>query len=161
VAARRAFVAAAAFLLVGAVSGCVAPRRTVRRVQVHPVPATAILKLAKSQLGRNYAYGGSDPSTGFDCSGLVWWCYSKFGSILPRTAKGMFAVGTPVERRDLRAGDLVFFDTASGRDRPSHVGIMVNHERFIHSPASGENVCEDGLSNNYWKRAYYGARRIE
>jgi cell wall-associated NlpC family hydrolase len=146
-------------------TGCFYLHRT-RPAQQHvwtpqPVPAAKIIHAAVSQLGKPYAYGGSAPSTGFDCSGLVWWCYEQFGSEMPPTAHQMFHLGVPVSRSELKAGDLVFFDTASSSVKPAHVGIMVNHYRFIHSPAAGETVREDDLSNNFWKKTYYGARRIE
>jgi cell wall-associated NlpC family hydrolase len=144
----------------GVLAGCVAPRPYMARRRAVPVPAHLILWAARSQLGRDYAYGGDSPRTGFDCSGLVYWCYRRYGSYLPRTVRGQYDVGVPVPKRDLRAGDLVFFATGSGPP-PSHVGIMLNHDRFIHSPASGQTVREDDLTNNYWRRTYYGARRIE
>jgi cell wall-associated NlpC family hydrolase len=158
---RPASLLAALALLTGLGSGCFAPRRMVRHYDVRPVPARAILSAARSQLGKPYAYGGDNPHMGFDCSGLVYWCYKIYGSVLPREAHEQFFLGVPVSRRDLRAGDLVFFDTASGPAKPGHVGIMLNHERFIHAPATGETVREDELANNYWKRTFYGARRIE
>ena len=158
----RVWTAALALLLGLAFAwGCAGAPARHRRRHVVPVPARLIVLSARSQLGAPYAYGGDDPSTGFDCSGLVWWCWMRHGSRLPRTAQGQYRVGVPVARRDLRAGDLVFFVTASGPDQPSHVGIMINHDWFIHSPASGEYVREDELSNNFWRRSYYGARRIE
>lgn len=148
-------------LLAGLSWGCFAPSSTVRHYRVRPVPARAIVRAACAQLGERYAWGGCSPNTGFDCSGLVYWCYSEYGSLLPRTARELFRIGVPVSRRELRAGDLVFFNTTGGPRQPSHVGIMLSHDRFIHAPASGELVREDELSNNYWKRTYYGARRID
>jgi cell wall-associated NlpC family hydrolase len=157
----RARVLAALFLAASLSWGCFASVRPRRHFVVVPVPAKAIVEAALSQLGKPYAYGGRSSITGFDCSGLVYWCYRRNGSIIPRTAREQFDLGVPVRKRDLRAGDLVFFDTASGPNKPAHVGIMINRERFIHSPASGQTVREDELINNYWKKVYYGARRIE
>ncbi|HTB21503.1 MAG TPA: C40 family peptidase [bacterium] len=152
----------AALLLAAGLSwGCFATLEPVRHYVVRPVPARAIVQAALSQLGKPYAYGGRSSITGFDCSGLVYWCYRRNGSVLPRTAQEQYTLGIGVRKHDLRAGDLVFFDTASGRNKPAHVGIMISHDRFIHSPSSGETVREDELRNNYWKRVYYGARRIE
>jgi len=165
VAAARGGLLACVALLAAALlaSGCAAPRRTVRRsdLRVKPVPAKAIIKSAVSQLGKPYAFGGRDPHTGFDCSGLVYWCYAQYGSLLPRQAHEQFRVGVAVARSELKAGDLVFFDTASSPVKPAHVGIMVSHTRFIHAPASGETIREDDLSNNFWRKSFYGARRIE
>lgn len=158
---RQARVLAALLWTAAFAAACVAPRRVVRHYNVRPVPAKAILRAAVSQLGKPYAYGGDDPRMGFDCSGLVYWCYGEYGSVIPRTAHEQFRMGEAVPRTQLRAGDLVFFDTASGPDKPGHVGIMISHQRFIHSPGSGETVREDELANNYWKKTYFGARRIE
>jgi cell wall-associated NlpC family hydrolase len=158
---RRVSVLAAVLWAAAFAAGCAGPRRVSHHYNVKPVPARAILKAAVSQLGKPYAYGGHDPHAGFDCSGLVYWCYGQFGSAMPRTAHEQFRVGAPVAKSELRAGDLVFFDTASGPEKPGHVGIMLNHGRFIHSPGSGETVREDELANNYWKKTYYGARRVE
>ncbi len=142
--------------------GCAGVRtRSDRRFRAVPVPARNLVRAARSQMGVPYAYGGSEPRTGFDCSGLVFWCYRRCGGRVPRTAWEQFHVGTPVPRARLRAGDLVFFATASGGHQPSHVGIMVNHRWFIHAPAAGQYVRLDELDNNYWRRTYYGARRVE
>lgn len=160
-AARRTALFALLLPALLAGQGCFAPRRVVRRYTVHAVPARDIIRDALSQLGKPYAFGGRDPHSGFDCAGLVYWCYSQHGCALPVSAHLQYRLGVPVPRNEIRPGDLVFFDTASGVAKPAHVGIMVNHERFIHSPASGEYVREDELSNNYWKKSFYGARRIE
>lgn len=151
---------AALLLAMGLAWGCAQARRRPAADDARPVPADAILKAARSQLGRPYAYGGHSPHTGFDCSGLVYWCYHQYGSVLPHSVRGQYRLGVEVARSELCAGDLVFFDTAGG-PQPTHVGIMMNHDRFIHSPAGGEMVREDELRNNYWKRTFYGARRIE
>jgi|SRR5665213_1502010 len=158
---RRRGVFAVLGLVAGLAWGCAAPQTRVQHYVVRPVPPKAVLKLALAQLGKPYAYGGDNPHEGFDCSGLVYWCYHQFHSNLPRLASEQYHAGQAVEKGDLRAGDLVFFDTASGRKKPAHVGIMLNRDRFIHAPAGGEPVREDELRNNYWKKTYYGARRIE
>lgn len=149
-----------------ALTGCFGTHRrsvkpTRQVLNVKPVPAKIIIKTAKAQIGRSYSYGGSDPSTGFDCSGLVHYCYAEHGSSLPRTAHELYKLGDPVSKGSLQPGDLVFFDTASGGPKPAHVGILVSKGRFIHAPSTGESVREDELINTYWKKAYYGARRIE
>lgn len=154
--------AVGALLLASAlVWGCASPQPPERRFTVPPVPAREIIKAALSQRGKSYAYGGRSPRTGFDCSGLVYWCYLRCGSHMPRTVRDQYRVGVAVARRDLQAGDLVFFATATFGSQPSHVGIMLDHYRFIHAPASGQYVREDELRNNYWNHAYYGARRVE
>lgn len=144
-----------ALLLLNACGG----GRSAMRLDVKPVPGPVLVKTAKSQIGAPYRYGGKDPRTGFDCSGLVWWCYQKHGSSMPRTAQQQFQVGEAVGKGDLRPGDLVYFDI--GGKKPSHVAIFTGRGRFVHAPSTGGRVREDELGNNYWKRVFYGARRIE
>jgi cell wall-associated NlpC family hydrolase len=140
-----------------ALAGCSGARP--KRYDVKPVPGKVILREAKAQIGVPYRYGGADPKKGFDCSGLVWWCYRQHGSSTPRTARELFKVGDEVRTSDLEPGDLVFFDTARG-SKPGHVGIYSGDGRFVHAPASRGKVREDELINNYWRKAWYGARRI-
>jgi murein DD-endopeptidase len=126
---------------------------------VKPVPPQVLVRTAKSQIGAPYRYGGKDPKTGFDCSGLVWWSYHKYGSNMPRTAQQQYKHGTEISKGDLEPGDLLYFDI--GGKKPAHVAIFTGRGRFVHAPSTGGRVREDELSNNYWKRVYYGARRIE
>jgi cell wall-associated NlpC family hydrolase len=141
-------------------AGCATAPRPVPNWQVKAVPGPALVKTARSVVGKPYAFGGHDPSQGFDCSGLVWWAYYEHGSHVPHKAFAQYELGIAVARRDLRPGDLVFFDTGS-KPKPGHVGIYVGNGRFIHAPSAGERVREDELANNYWKKTWYGARRIE
>lgn len=150
-------VAAAALLALLVLSGCGGGQ--VRHSKVKPVPASVVVREAKAQIGAPYHYGGKDPRTGFDCSGLVYYIYKKHDSILPRSAQELWKLGEEVAKRDLEPGDLVFFDTQ--RKKPGHVGIFAGGGRFIHAPSTGERVREDELVNNYWKRTWMGARRIE
>jgi cell wall-associated NlpC family hydrolase len=129
------------------------------RHSIKPVPGDVVLREAKSQIGVPYHYGGRDPRTGFDCSGLVYYIYKKHDSILPRDARELYKLGDEVAKRDLKPGDLVFFDTQ--RTKPGHVGIFAGDGRFVHAPSTGGRVREDELENNYWKHAWMGARRIE
>lgn len=126
---------------------------------VRPVPPAALLKTAKAQLGKPYKYGGRDPKTGFDCSGLVWYCFHKHGSELPRSAREMYRLGSEVDRDELRPADLVFFDTEG--PSPGHVGFYVGKGRFLHAPSKGKKVSTESLDNRYWKKAWVGARRID
>lgn len=140
-------------------AGCSGARP--RRYDVKPVPAKLILREAKAQIGAPYRYGGSDPKKGFDCSGLVWYCYRQHGSATPRTARELFKVGEELRKQDLQPGDLVFFDTDPHGPKPAHVGIYSGGGRFVHAPSSQGRVREDELVNNYWRKAWVGARRIE
>lgn len=114
---------------------------------------------AMAHLGTHYRYGGSSPSAGFDCSGLIWYVAKEsLGVDLPRNAAGQAKLGKPVARADLERGDLVFFNTA-GR-RFSHVGIYVGDGKFLHAPSSGGKVRVEAMAQRYWNSRYNGARRL-
>jgi cell wall-associated NlpC family hydrolase len=117
--------------------------------------STAI-STAKSNLGKKYTWGGASPSTGFDCSGLVKYSFSKGGKYLPRTAGEMWGYGTRVYT--LAPGDLVFFKTYAS-SKPTHVGIYLGNGQFINS-SSSKGVSIAYMSNSYWKPRYVGAKRI-
>lgn len=118
-----------------------------------------LLTLAWTLRDIRYRYGGNTPSTGFDCSGLVSYVYRHaLGLVLPHRAGLQYKLGRHVARDELKPGDLVFFRTR-GR-RVSHVGIYLDHGRFIDAPSSGEVVQVDSLDNPYWSSHYAGARRL-
>lgn len=112
---------------------------------------------ARSQLGTRYKFGGRYPQTGFDCSGLAWFSHKVNGVEIPRSSFKQYRGGIRVSRRDLRPGDLVFFETY--KRGASHVGIYTGQGKFIHSPNSGKSVEVQTLSNNYFRKRYIGARR--
>ncbi len=115
-----------------------------------------VVELSKNYIGTPYVHGGSSPS-GFDCSGFTSYIYSKFGVDLPRTAASQAAMGTPVSRDDLCAGDLVFFNTYGGI---SHVGIYIGGGDFIHATVPGDIVRISNLGAAYYSARYVTARRI-
>lgn len=142
------------------ITGCSSVRsRPASSFHVRPVDPDALVRTAKDQIGTPYRYGGEDPKRGFDCSGLVWWCYQKNGSSIPRSARTQFQLGRRVKSTELRPGDLVFFDTEG--PAPGHVGIIVRPPNFVHAPSSGGKVRIDSLKNVYWSKHFYGAKRIE
>ena len=96
---------------------------------------------AKKYLGLSYAYGGSSPSTGFDCSGLTQYAFAQAGMSIPRVSYEQAAAGISVPRSQLRVGDLVAFNSPV-----SHVGIYVGDGKFIHSPKPGDVVKLTSLS---------------
>lgn len=108
--------------------------------------------------GLPYRTGGSD-TTGFDCSGLVWYVFAEHGIRVPRTVAEQYRAGRSVPPSDLRAGDLVFFSTTD--PGASHVGIVVGGDAFVHAPTSSGVVRVENLSASYWSSRYVGARRIE
>ncbi len=106
-----------------------------------------------------YRYGGSSPQTGFDCSGLVQYVFSKFAAqALPRTASQWAKASTPIRKSALKRGDLVFFNT-SGRSF-SHMGIYIGRGRFVHAPSSGKVVSIAKLDNSYYVKRFDGARTV-
>lgn len=120
--------------------------------------ASSVVETALALKGAPYRYGGRSPA-GFDCSGLVYYVFSRHGIELPATAELQWEVGRSVGRDEIAAGDLVFFVT-SGRSI-SHVGIAVDSESFIHAPNSDSVVRVDRLDDRYWGSRMAGARRID
>lgn len=110
-------------------------------------------------VGVSYRRGGTDPDAGLDCSGFVQLVFREsVGLILPRTSHEMSEVGDRVDRKELKPGDLVFFNTM--RRAFSHVGIYLGEGRFLHSPRPGGEVRVEDMGSSYWVKRYNGARRI-
>jgi len=111
-------------------------------------------------LGLDYRYGGTSPETGFDCSGLVAHVFREaYGIQLPRNARAQSEYGAKVSLAELRAGDLVFYNTLN---QPfSHVGIYLGDGRFVHAPKTGAQVRVEPIKGSYWMKRFDGARRIQ
>lgn len=120
--------------------------------------AVQAAELALAQQGRPYRWGGHSPERGFDCSGLVMWSYGCVGVDLPRVVNAQHQAGRDVHGRPLLPGDLVFF-ALDGR-RVSHVGLVVDDERFVHAPRRGRPVRIDELDDPYWRTRWVATRRI-
>ncbi|WP_138735377.1 NlpC/P60 family protein [Modestobacter excelsi] len=102
---------------------------------------SAVVQAAQGYLGVPYAWGGTDPSTGFDCSGLVQQVYSDLGIDLPRTSSQQATSGRAVASlAEAQPGDLVFYDYSSSRPGIDHVGIYVGDGKMIAAPQEGEVV---------------------
>ncbi|WP_223472135.1 MULTISPECIES: C40 family peptidase [unclassified Pseudomonas] len=118
-----------------------------------------VLSRAVNVLGTPYRWGGSSPSKGFDCSGLVKYAFNDATFDLPRTSNAMAAGhGEKVERKDLKPGDLIFFKLKSRR--VNHVAIYLGNDRFIHAPRRGKSVSIDTLNKPYWDTHYVVAKRV-
>ncbi|CAM3936950.1 NlpC/P60 family protein [Alkalicoccus chagannorensis] len=112
-----------------------------------------IIAEAKQQRGTPYVWGGTTPS-GFDCSGLIQYAFEKNGEDLPRTVAEMWDHGETVSSPE--RGDLVFFETRTG---PSHAGIYLGNNEFVHSGAS-TGVTVTSMDNPYWSERYLGAKEM-
>ncbi|MDD3804659.1 MAG: C40 family peptidase [bacterium] len=115
-----------------------------------------IVTWAKRCLGKPYVWGGNGRK-GYDCSGFVRAAYNRYGLRLPRSSAAQYRVGTSVSRSALRPGDRVFFSTY--RRGPSHVGIYIGNDKFIHASSSKRRITIDRLSSRYYRARYIGARR--
>jgi cell wall-associated NlpC family hydrolase len=115
----------------------------------------SLTSYAQSLLGTPYKYGGNSPDSGFDCSGFAGHVFRHtLGIKLPRSSVEISHIGHAVSKSNLRAGDLVFFNSFT------HVGIYLDDDRFIHAPSSGGSVRTENMHDAYWKKHYNGARRI-
>lgn len=110
-------------------------------------------------VGISYRLGGNNEDSGLDCSGFVRLVFKDtIGMLLPRTAREMSEIGQQVEARDLKPGDLVFFNTM--RRTFSHVGIYLGDNYFLHAPKPGAEVRVESMQSSYWLKRYNGARRV-
>ena len=121
--------------------------------------AEQLVDQALDYLGVRYRSGGTSPETGLDCSGLVLNVFrNAIGFDLPRTAAEMSRMGDKIGRKDLKPGDLVFFNTM--RRAFSHVGIYLGDGKFVHAPSSGGKVGVEAIATGYWSKRFNGARRL-
>jgi len=123
------------------------------------LPTTpGIVATALTLRGTPYRNGGSEPSSGFDCSGFVQWVFAQNGTPLPRDVRRQFDEGRKIDADDVKPGDLVFFETVS--KGASHVGIAIGGDEFVHAPSSKGVVRIERLSTDYWAKRWVGARRV-
>jgi len=119
-----------------------------------------VLMNALSLTGIPYKLGGTNPNTGFDCSGFVRYVFSKAVDLtLPPTARAIAQVGNTVKKEELQPGDLVFFNTL--KSAFSHVGIYIGNNKFIHAPRSGSVVRVENMQEGYWANHFNGAQRLD
>jgi cell wall-associated NlpC family hydrolase len=122
-----------------------------------PSDGYAITGTALGLRGAPYRDGGADPR-GFDCSGFVEYVFGQHGIAVPRTVGELFRAGTTVSPSDLLPGDLVFFSTTA--PGPTHVGMSLGGDEFVHAPSSTGVVRVERLSGPYWSSRFLGARRL-
>jgi len=120
--------------------------------------AGGLVQTALALRGTAYRLGGHTPAGGFDCSGLVQYVFAQEAIDLPRTVAEQFRIGARVGDDRVTAGDLVFFSERAGT--PTHVGIAIDSERFIHAPDQGGVVRVERLQTPYWTRRLVGVRRV-
>jgi len=113
-----------------------------------------VVPIALQYLGIPYVWGGSSPSTGFDCSGFIMFVFAQVGVSLPHHAASQFAYGTPVSRDQLAPGDLVFFDGLG------HAGIYIGGGQFVHAPHTGDVVKISSMYDSWYSSTWVGGRRL-
>jgi cell wall-associated NlpC family hydrolase len=118
----------------------------------------AVTGTALALRGVPYLNGGADPNHGFDCSGFTQYVFGRHGLRLPRDVRNQFGLGKDVRPQDVRAGDLLFFSTTAAG--PTHVGIAIGGDEFIHAPSSAGVVRVERLSAAYWSQRFIAARRV-
>ena len=121
----------------------------------------AMLEEAQKYLGYPYVWGGSSPSTSFDCSGFVSWVINHSGWNVGRLgAQGLYNICTPVSMANAQPGDLIFFWHTYDAPNPNgvtHVGIYVGNGQMIHC---GDPISYANINSNYWQQHYYGMGRL-
>ena len=118
----------------------------------------AMIKEAEKYLGYPYVWGGSSPSTSFDCSGFVCWVINHSGWSVGRTsAQGLYNLCTPVSRSNARPGDLVFFKGTYKTNGVSHVGIYVGNNRMLHC---GDPISYTNINTQYWQSHFFMFGRL-
>lgn len=122
-----------------------------------------MLEEAFSHLGARYRRGQSGPNA-FDCSGFTSYVFKNLGIDLNRSSRSQYTQGDPVDKDELRTGDLVFFTGSNARGPIGHVGIVVDVDpisgsfNFIHASIKGVKVSNS--NETYYSRRYVGARRV-
>lgn len=121
-----------------------------------------LLAEGRTHIGKRYVHGAKGPSA-FDCSGFTSYVYRQFGYNLSPASRMQYTQGTPVDRKELRKGDLVFFTSRNSGKNVGHVGIVVSadnetgHFKFIHASIRGVKISD---FEGYYVNRYIGAKRI-
>jgi cell wall-associated NlpC family hydrolase len=128
---------------------------------IHDNPASptgsAAVQIAEHYLGVPYVWGGAQPSTGFDCSGLTAFVYDQLGVTLPHYAAAQFDAYAKLDPSELQPGDLVFFEPKV--DGPGHVAIYIGNDQIIEAPHTGALIRIVSFSGTVAKLGFLGAVR--
>jgi hypothetical protein len=144
----------AILFLLAALTGCVS---TAVQNQARPPDAAfreCIVDYAVTLLGKPYRNGAKGPDA-FDCSGYVYFVYSRFGIVMPVSTEGLSKAGREVSREDVVMADLAIFSIKGDR----HVGIMINSLEFVHASKS-KGVMIDSIDAPYWKKNFSHFQRV-
>ena len=118
----------------------------------------AMITEAEKYLGYPYVWGGSSPSTSFDCSGFVSWVINHSGWNVGRLgAQGLYNICPPVSPANAKPGDLIFFQHTYDTSGASHVGIYVGNNMMIHC---GDPIHYSNITESYWQQHFLGFGRL-
>ena len=119
----------------------------------------SVANIASQFVGLPYVWGSSNPSVGFDCSGLTSYAYRQMGITIPHSSAAQFNNGYAVDVNNLKAGDLVFFSFGGGGI--DHVGMITSSDgTFVHASTPQTGVRIDNIFNGSFQTAFRGVRRI-
>lgn len=140
-------------------SPAAASSRAPANSQTSSAAASEVVLYALGLLNTGYRFGGRNPESGLDCSGMTAYIFREAAGLpLPHNAAQQARLGREVAAAQLQPGDLVFFNT-NGRGI-SHVGLYIGENRFIHAPATNGRIKITGLDNPYFRSRYITARRL-
>lgn len=117
-----------------------------------------IVNTAKSHLGKPYVFGAANGKS-FDCSGFTYYVFKQNGINIPRTSSSQASVGSKVSKSNLQAGDLVIFSNTY-KQGPSHAGIYLGNNQFIHASSGGKRVMISSLNSSYYSKKFSYGRRL-
>jgi cell wall-associated NlpC family hydrolase len=121
--------------------------------------AAEVVMYAMSLIDTGYRFGGKNPEAGLDCSGMVSYVFHQAAGLkVQGSAADIARRGRPVERHELRPGDLVFFNTMNRSF--SHVGLYIGEGRFVHAPSTNGRVRIEQMDNRYFAQRYEAARTL-
>ena len=125
------------------------------------VPQSDIVQLASQQKGKKYKYGGTAPKEGFDCSGLIYYCYTNNNIFVSRTSASLAQEGKKIPLSQVQPGDLLFF---KNKGRINHVALVScvsgKNIRAIHSTSSRGVIEEEIMNSSYWNPRFTFARSL-